>query len=93
MPIKITCQECGKALRVADDYAGRRAKCPACGAVIPIPAAGRARTRPAAHRAASPPTAAGEAPQKPRQAQKRSLPAEMPPLPPPDEDAPDLQDS
>ena len=30
MPIQLTCQ-CGKQLRVPDDYAGRRVKCPACG--------------------------------------------------------------
>ena len=37
MPITFTCT-CGKTLRVPDANAGRRAKCPACGAVVAIPA-------------------------------------------------------
>lgn len=37
MPITFTCA-CGKTLRVPDASAGKRAKCPACGAVIDIPA-------------------------------------------------------
>jgi len=36
--IELTCGECGKTLRVADKYAGRRASCPACRAPVDIPA-------------------------------------------------------
>jgi hypothetical protein len=36
MPITFDCT-CGKMLRVPDEHAGRRAKCPACGSVVPIP--------------------------------------------------------
>jgi hypothetical protein len=36
VPITFSCP-CGKTLRVPDEHAGRRAKCPACGAVVPIP--------------------------------------------------------
>jgi hypothetical protein len=36
MPITFNCP-CGKTLRVPDEHAGRRAKCPTCGAVVPIP--------------------------------------------------------
>ena len=36
MPITFNCG-CGKTLRVPDANAGRRAKCPACGAVVNIP--------------------------------------------------------
>jgi hypothetical protein len=36
MPITFNCT-CGKTLRVPDEHAGRRAKCPACNAVLPIP--------------------------------------------------------
>lgn len=36
MPIEFDCP-CGKALRVADEYAGRKVKCPACGAVGFVP--------------------------------------------------------
>ncbi len=37
MPISITCQECGKGLRAPDGLAGKKAKCPQCGTVIPVP--------------------------------------------------------
>lgn len=36
MPITLTCA-CGKMLRVADEHAGRRVKCPACNAVATAP--------------------------------------------------------
>ncbi|MBN9121905.1 MAG: hypothetical protein J0I06_22650 [Planctomycetes bacterium] len=36
MPITFACA-CGKTLRVPDTSAGKRAKCPACGAVVAIP--------------------------------------------------------
>lgn len=38
MPIETTCV-CGKAYRFKDQFAGRRAKCPACGHLIQIPPA------------------------------------------------------
>ena len=37
MPITFNCA-CGKTLRVPDANAGRRAKCPACNAVVNVPA-------------------------------------------------------
>jgi hypothetical protein len=39
MAIQVTCKNCNKQLRVKDEYAGRKGKCPACGGVIQIPAA------------------------------------------------------
>ena len=39
MPITVNCA-CGKVLRVADAHAGKRAKCPGCGAVLPVPEPG-----------------------------------------------------
>lgn len=36
MPITFDC-ECGKQLRVADAFAGKRAKCPSCENVMPVP--------------------------------------------------------
>jgi hypothetical protein len=39
MPIQIKCQ-CGKALAVKDQFAGKSVKCPACGKGIKVPAAG-----------------------------------------------------
>ncbi len=39
MPISVNCQECGKTLRAPDSLAGKKAKCPQCGAVVSLPAA------------------------------------------------------
>lgn len=36
MPITLNCA-CGKSLRVPDSAAGKRAKCPACAAVLAVP--------------------------------------------------------
>ena len=36
MPITFDCP-CGKTLKVPDEHAGRRAKCPICNAIVPIP--------------------------------------------------------
>lgn len=38
MPISVNC-ECGKSLRAPDSLAGKKAKCPQCGAVVSLPAA------------------------------------------------------
>ncbi len=37
MAITFACPECGKQLRVSDDKAGKKAKCPACATVMMIP--------------------------------------------------------
>lgn len=42
MAIEFRCTHCSKLLRTGDDTAGRQAKCPDCGAVMTIPAAGPA---------------------------------------------------
>ncbi|MGB2975242.1 MAG: hypothetical protein WBD18_04280, partial [Phycisphaerae bacterium] len=56
MTIQFTCG-CGRMLQVTEEHAGRRAKCPACGQAIQIPAAPPAPTL----RAAAPaPEAPGE---------------------------------
>src|SRR6516225_1285115 len=36
MSIDLTCS-CGRQLRVADEFAGRQGRCPACGAILEIP--------------------------------------------------------
>jgi len=38
MSISCECPECGKRLKAADSAAGKKAKCPDCGAAVPIPA-------------------------------------------------------
>jgi len=37
MPIEFSCSQCDKPLRVPDSSAGKKAKCPACGALMPVP--------------------------------------------------------
>lgn len=39
MAIEFRCTQCDKLLRIGDDAAGRQAKCPECGAILPVPAA------------------------------------------------------
>lgn len=46
MPIRFTCEECGKALKVSDKNAGKRAACPACQAIIRVPADDEEEERP-----------------------------------------------
>jgi hypothetical protein len=40
MPIDSICSGCGKMLRVADDFAGRKARCPICGVIYVVGDAG-----------------------------------------------------
>lgn len=58
MPIRIKCQ-CGKALSVKDEFAGKAVKCPGCGKGLKVPAGGAAAAsqRPAAKRPAPKPAA------------------------------------
>jgi len=37
MSIQFTCGNCGKRLKVADEAAGKRGRCPGCGAVVQVP--------------------------------------------------------
>lgn len=38
MPIELACPSCRKTLQVPDHAAGKKARCPACGEIIPVPA-------------------------------------------------------
>ena len=40
MPIEISCNSCSKRLRVPDNAAGKRVKCPGCQTVLSVPAGG-----------------------------------------------------
>lgn len=42
MSIEIGCTGCGQTLRVADEHAGKKARCPACGTIVQVPEAGMA---------------------------------------------------
>ncbi len=38
MSLSVTCPDCDKTLRVKDELAGKKVRCPGCSTVIPIPA-------------------------------------------------------
>jgi ribosomal protein S27E len=78
MPIKVKCPnaDCGKVATVKDEFAGKRAKCPACGTIMTIPNGAGAAAAPAAARPAAPPPAGVQAP--PPAARQR--PAAPPPV-------------
>jgi predicted Zn finger-like uncharacterized protein len=59
MLFTVKCPECQKALRVSEDKAGKKVRCPSCAAVFPIPSA------PAAAAAPKPPPAAARKPAPP----------------------------
>ena len=40
MPIEMTCTGCRQTLRVADEHAGKKARCPACGTIAEVPRVG-----------------------------------------------------
>ncbi|QEF98812.1 hypothetical protein Mal15_28690 [Stieleria maiorica] len=60
MPIQIKCQ-CGKALAVKDQFAGKAVKCPACGQGIKVPTAAGGKVAAATGQAAPPAQAIGAA--------------------------------
>ncbi len=37
MPIEIQCAGCGQRIRVGDEHAGKKARCPACGTISQVP--------------------------------------------------------
>jgi hypothetical protein len=39
MPIELTCTGCSQTLRVGDDHAGKKARCPKCGTISTVPMA------------------------------------------------------
>jgi len=40
MPIELSCTGCGQTLRVGDEHAGKKARCPKCGTIAAVPAEG-----------------------------------------------------
>jgi phage FluMu protein Com len=64
MPLEFRCSHCQKLLSTPDGTAGKHAKCPACGAVVPIPQQSdverdETRWHPASTSASAPQTSAG----------------------------------
>src|SRR5262249_21749504 len=79
------CPHCAKTLRVKDELAGKKGKCPACGNPITIPtasdlAAASNANRPSPVPASGPPP--GEVRTSPPKPAAPSLPGEAPPIPP-----------
>jgi len=75
--IHFKCGKCGKKLAAKDESAGKRVKCPACGQIVPVPAAEEAPQGPAA-KAASSPAQAPAKPEPPPPAAPRPKPAAVP---------------
>ncbi|KPJ57728.1 MAG: hypothetical protein AMS16_00925 [Planctomycetes bacterium DG_58] len=83
MPIVVTC-ECGKVLKVPEEHAGKRGKCPGCGKVITIPTA-ESQAPPSPERVAPAPPEAQPTPEAPAPEEK------APPAPPPTDTASAIQ--
>src|SRR5947207_11150681 len=64
MPISVTCGGCGKNLKVKDEWAGKKGKCPTCGTTFAIPAGGAASAAPAMPGKRVPPKSAGKVQKK-----------------------------
>ena len=73
MPIPVRCA-CGKALNAPDALAGKKAKCPGCGAVLSIPAPAGAAAKPAVPLPAAPKPAPAAAKPVPAKAAARPTP-------------------
>jgi hypothetical protein len=55
MPIRFVCHSCGRQLNAPDNLAGRKAKCPSCNTIVPIPAAMPVKVAPPAVKERTPP--------------------------------------
>jgi hypothetical protein len=69
MPITLNCAECDKPLKVPDEWAGKRGRCPKCSAIIQIP--GTVRPMPRADEDEDEPRSSRPAPQALRRAPSR----------------------
>jgi hypothetical protein len=54
LAISVTCPKCSHSLKVKDELAGKRGKCPKCDATMPIPAAPAAAATPTSQAASQP---------------------------------------
>src|SRR5690349_9470735 len=53
MAIAVGCPACGKQLRVKDEFAGKRVKCPSCGQILALPSSPPASPPVVTHRGAA----------------------------------------
>lgn len=65
MPIPLSCSECAASLRVPDNLAGKRIRCPKCHELLDVPAAKIASEKPAASKGAAAKKAPGTPENKP----------------------------
>ncbi|HZN35673.1 MAG TPA: hypothetical protein VFB80_17710 [Pirellulaceae bacterium] len=88
MPIEFSCPACHQLVRTPDAAAGKKGKCPLCGAVVQIPAPAAAPVKPAPAKPAPPKPAAPKP--APKSAPVKPAPVPVPePEPPAPEPAPD----
>jgi hypothetical protein len=73
MPIHVACDACGSRLKAPDQLAGRKVKCPKCGAMLAVPGGAEEETEPA------PPPQPKKAPAHAVTARKRTAAEETPP--------------
>jgi hypothetical protein len=78
MPIPLECGQCGRAMKVKDELAGKRVKCPGCQAVLTVP-----RPGPDAEDAAFELLSQSEAEEEPPGPAPRAADPGPPPPPPP----------
>lgn len=80
MPITLGCPSCGKRFRARDESAGKRVKCPYCGAAVSVPMAEESTSAAAATSALPPPPPSG--PMKPPAPGSSPLGGGLPDKPP-----------
>lgn len=81
MPITLRCSSCAQSLKVPDSMAGRKGKCPKCGAVLVLPAAPDEEPE----EPARPATRKGR-PSEPAIIEEKAVPKRRPPADPASED-------
>src|SRR6266851_5147344 len=76
--IQTECKGCGQKLKLADDMAGKRARCPSCGDPVKVPGAAAAVSSPERPRPTTPPP---ERPRRKTPSPRRPTPVEQPAAP------------
>jgi len=77
--IQTECKGCGQKLKLADDMAGKRARCPSCGDPVKVPVASPSGSSPEPPRAAPPPERPRPMPPPPRRPSPVASAAPPPP--------------
>lgn len=85
MTLTVTCDKCGKRYKVDHRFAGRHAKCPACGESFEIPTAAESQASAPARASEATPASrnSSSSPSRSSEAMSPASPPPMPPSPPP----------